>query len=236
MGIEQDYRAILVPTDAFKPLTAIVRYKEFGHKKKLFKGECIRTKARSVDDPYFYYIDEGQIVSLFENESGEGTPVLWRNAGNAFSAECFDFASIGRYQARFVAKQNTVLFAFSQKQLYDLMRDDPELFYEFVYVCHMSFAQMAHRLSNTGSQSAVKRLSMWLQKLCVAHDPEPDGSYVIPCTLTLQGLSELLLIHITTCTKLVARLEAEGVIERSRTAIHVLDAERLAACGLEEGR
>ena len=172
MGIEQDYRAILVPTDAFKPLTAIVRYKEFGHKKKLFKGECIRTKARSVDDPYFYYIDEGQIVSLFENESGEGTPVLWRNAGNAFSAECFDFASIGRYQARFVAKQNTVLFAFSQKQLYDLMRDDPELFYEFVYVCHMSFAQMAHRLSNTGSQSAVKRLSMWLQKLCVAHDPE----------------------------------------------------------------
>ena len=59
---------------------------------------------------------------------------------------------------------------------------------------------------------------------------------MIPCTLTFQGLSELLLIHITTCTKLVAQLEAEGVIERSRTAIHVLDAERLAACGLEEGR
>lgn len=38
MGIEQDYRAILVPTDAFKPLTAIVRYKEFGHKKKAVQG------------------------------------------------------------------------------------------------------------------------------------------------------------------------------------------------------
>ena len=234
MGIEQDYRAILVPTDAFKPLKAIVRYKEFGHKKKLFKGECIRTKARSVDDPYFYYIDEGQIVSLFENESGEGTPVLWRNAGNAFSAECFDFASIGRYQARFVAKQNTVLFAFTQRQLYELSQDDPELFYEFINVCHMSFAQMGHRISNTGCQSSTKRMIMWLQKLCATQECDEHGVYDIECKLTLQQLSELLSIHITTCTKIVAALENEGVIERTRTRIRIFDAQRLAQYGLED--
>ena len=232
MATAQDYRSILMPNEPFRRLK-IERYKDRGHKKKLFKGESIHIGARTVDDPYYYYIDEGQIVSMFENESGEGTPVFWRNEGNAFSAECFDFASIGRYRAKFVATRNTVLFSFSQRQLYDFMHDDPELFYEFVYVCHMSFAQMAHRLSNTGSQSAAKRLAMWLQKLCTTTEELPDGTYDIPCTLTLQQLSEVLLIHITTCTKLIAQFEADGVIRRSRTHIKVLDYTRLEAYGSE---
>lgn len=235
MATEQDYRSILIPTEPFHQLK-IARYKDQGHKKKLFKGESVRIGARTADDPYYYYIDEGQITLYFGNESGEGMPVLWRHEGNAFPAECFDFASIGRYQAQFTAIRNTVLFSFSQRQLYEFMQSDPDIFYEYVYVCHMSFAQMAHRLSNTGSQSAVKRMAMWLQKLCAAHEPRPDGTYDIPCGLTLQQLSDLLLIHITTCTKIVAMLETDGVIERSRTSIRVLDVRRLEAYGAEEGR
>ncbi len=146
-------------------------------------------------------------------------PLYWRNAGNAFSAEYNDYASIGRYKARFIAAQNTVLFAFTQRQLYELSQDDPELFYEFINVCHMSFAQMGHRISNTGYQSSTKRMIMWLQKLCATQECDEHGVYDIECKLTLQQLSELLSIHITTCTKIVAALENEGVIERTRTRI-----------------
>lgn len=234
VATEQDYRAILIPTEKFHRLR-IADYKQRGHKKKLFKGESVTKGAHTIDDPYYYYIDEGRIVSMFENESGAGTPIFWRNEGSAFSAECFDFASIGRYRARFTATQNTVLFAFSQRQLYEFMQEDPEIFYEFVYVCHVSFAQMAHRLSNTGSQSAVKRIVMWLQKLCAASTPLPDGTYDIPCDLTLQQLSDLLLIHITTCTKIIAMLESDGVIKRTRKGIQVFDAKRLESYGLDEG-
>ena len=131
-------------------------------------------------------------MATFEQESGEVAPLYWRNAGNAFSAEYNDYASIGRYKARFIAAQNTVLFAFTQLQLYELSQDDPELFYEFISV------------------------------------------YDIECKLTLQQLSELLSIHITTCTKIVAALENEGVIERTRTRIRIFDAQRLAQYGLED--
>ena len=235
MATNQDYRSILIPNEPFRRLK-IAAYKDQGHKKKLFKGESIHIGARSPDDPYFYYIDEGQIVCMFERESGEGTPIYWRNEGNAFSAECFDFASIGRYEARFVATKNTVLFSFTMKQLYDFMHEDPELFYEFVYVCHMSFAQMGHRLSNTGSQSAVERVAMWLQKLCAVSEPRADGTYDIPCPMTLQQLSQLLLLHITTCTKIIAMLEADGVIKRTRDRIEVFDVEKLGTYGLEAGK
>ena len=136
MATEQDYRSILIPTQPFRRLK-IAEYKELGRKKKLFKGEYIRTSAKTIDDPYYFYIDEGQIAATFEQESGGGMPLYWRNAGNAFSAEYNDYASIGRYKARFVATQNTVLFAFTQRQLYELAQQDPDLFYEFIDVCHL---------------------------------------------------------------------------------------------------
>ncbi|MBU5405749.1 helix-turn-helix domain-containing protein [Paraeggerthella hongkongensis] len=233
MATEQDYRSILIPTQPFRRLK-IAEYKELGRKKKLFKGEYIRTSAKTIDDPYYFYIDEGQIAATFEQESGGGMPLYWRNAGNAFSAEYNDYASIGRYKARFVATQNTVLFAFTQRQLYELAQQDPDLFYEFIDVCHLSFAQMGHRISNTGYQSSTKRMIMWLQKLCATQKPEPDGTFDIECNLTLNQLSELLAIHITTCTKLIAALESEGVLKRTRSRIRVYDAEKLARYGLED--
>ena len=202
MATEQEYRSILIPNQPFRRLK-IADYISQGKKKKLFKGEYIRTSAKTIDDLYYYYIDEGQIVATFEQESGEVAPLYWRNAGNAFSAEYNDYASIGRYKARFIAAQNTVLFAFTQRQLYELSQDDPELFYEFINVCHMSFAQMGHRISNTGYQSSTKRMIMWLQKLCATQECDEHGVYDIECKLTLQQLSELLSIHITTCTKIV---------------------------------
>ncbi len=232
MATEQDYRAILIPTEPFRQLK-IASYIDRGRKKKLFKGEFIHTNAATVDDPDDYYIDEGEIATMFANESGEGTPVAWRSAGNAFSAEYNGFASIGRYRTRFVAVKNSVVFSFTQRQLYEFAQEDPDIFYEYVYTCHMHFAQMAHRLSNTGYQSSMKRLVMWLQKLCAVHTPNVDGSYTIPCSMTLQRISELLFLHITTLTKLIAVLEADGVITRTRSQIEVHDVARLESYGVD---
>lgn len=86
MATEQEYRSILIPNQPFRRLK-IADYISQGKKKKLFKGEYIRTSAKTIDDLYYYYIDEGQIVATFEQESGEVAPLYWRNAGNAFSAE-----------------------------------------------------------------------------------------------------------------------------------------------------
>ena len=235
MATEADYRATLIPTESFGPMR-IARYKDEGRKKKLFKGEAITWSARTIDDPYYYYIDEGQIVCALSDESGNDVPVMWRNAGNALSAEYDGFASIGRYQAHLVATKNSVLSAFSQRQLYELAQRDPDVFYEFIRMCHANFAQNARRLSNTGIQSSSKRLVMWLQKLCAVHQPNKRRTYAIPCTMTLQQLSQLLFIHISTCTKLIAALEKDGVIRRTRTTIYVYGTARLEAYGLDDHR
>ena len=73
MATEQEYRSILIPNQPFRRLK-IADYISQGKKKKLFKGEYIRTSAKTIDDLYYYYIDEGQIVAAFEQESGASSP------------------------------------------------------------------------------------------------------------------------------------------------------------------
>lgn len=220
MATQQDYDAILMPDRPFRQLK-IARYIDRAKKKKLFKGEMLRQKTNGPDDLYYYYIDEGRIRITFMQESGEGVFVYQRNAGNAFMCEYNGLASIGDYAARFTAVKNTVLYAFTQDQLYDLIREDKDVFFELIYVYHMSFAQFGHRISGTGNQSAIARFTMWADKLCATRTPTDDGIYIIPCTLTIKTLSQLLMVHVTTCNKLILSLEGRGIVQRSRTELRI---------------
>lgn len=233
MASEQDYRAILMFNEPFHQLL-FEKYLDRAKKKKLFKGEEIRFKTRTIDDAYFYYVEEGQIALKFTDEKGGGVVLFYRNPGNAFSAECYDYASIGRYGAKFIATKNSVVYCLSQRELYQLAMEDPQVFYEFINVCHMAFAQMGHRLAGSGMLPAVERATMWLQKLCAITPPNPDGTYSIECSLTLEQLSRHLFIHITTCTKIIAKLEEDGVIKRTRHRIEVFKPDALARYSLED--
>ena len=233
MTTTRDYDAILIPTLPFKQLR-FERYIDQARKRKLFKGEYIDLSCTDKDQLYFYYIQEGQVKCCFENEDGAQIVLYYRNAGNAFQAEYHRFASIGQNRMKFVATQNTIAFAFTQQQLFDLVRDDFELFDELLYTVHMSFAQIGHRIGNTGIQSSSKRILTWLTKLCEVRQPDDDSIYRIECNLTLQALSDILLVHITTCSKLMTALETQGVVERTKSQLLVKDYEKLRAYSNEE--
>ena len=148
-------------------------------------------------------------------------------------AQYNDYAALGPYEARIIADENSVLFIFTQRDLFELTQKDPDIFYEFVNASHMSIAQMGHRLSLITNQRTITRVTMWLLKLCALTEPKKDGSCVIPCDMTLSQLADYLSIHITTCTKLLATLEDEGIIRRTRSNITVLGPKRLETFGWE---
>lgn len=235
-GVDQETRkdklSILIPTQPFHRLK-IGEYKEFGRKKKLFKGESLFINARTIDDLYYVYVDEGCVSMVFEQESNLRVAVTTRVAGNALMGQYNEYAQLGPYDAKMVAEENSVVYIFSQRDLLNLIQKDPDLFYEYVNVAHMSISQMAHRLSLITNQRAITRLTMWLLKLCSLAEPEEDGSCVIPCDMTLSQLADYLSIHITTCTKLIASLEEDGIIKRTRFSITVLDPKRLESIGWE---
>ena len=233
MTTTENYDAILIPTLPFKRLR-FEDYIEQARKRKLFKGEYIDLSCMNDDDRYFYYIQKGQVKCCFENEDGQRIVLYYRNEGNAFQAEYHRFASIGENRMKFIATKDTVVFAFTLKQLFDIVREDFELFDELMYVVHMSFAQIGHRVGTAGTHSSSKRILTWLTKLCEVREPRADGTYEIECNLTLQALSDILLIHIATCSKLVSALELQGVIRRSKTHIYIEDYAKLLSYQNEE--
>jgi CRP/FNR family cyclic AMP-dependent transcriptional regulator len=129
---------------------------------------------------------------------------------------------------RYVATKDTVVFGFTQQQLFDFIQEDPELLYEFILVCHMAFGQMGHRISNAGVSSSMQRLIIWLKKLCAVNSADENGVHTIKATITVQQLAEILFIHPTTCSRLLTTLEADGVIHRTSTQITVFDVSRLS--------
>ncbi len=233
MTTTQDYDAILIPTLPFKKLK-FGDYIDQARKRKLFKGEYIDLACADKDDRYFYYIEKGQMKCCFENEDGMQIVLYYRNEGNAFQSEYRRFASIGQNRMKFIATKDTVVFAFTQRQLFDIVRDDFELFDELLYVVHMSFAQIGHRIGTSGIHSSSKRILTWLTKLCEVREPDERGVYDIECNLTLQALSDILLVHITTCSKLMTALETQGVVERTKNHLLVKDYEKLLAYCNEE--
>lgn len=223
---ERDYQSILIPTLSFGPLK-IAEKLAYGQQEKLFKGEALNRKVITPDDPYYFYIEQGQICLYNRRETGEGTAIFWRNQGDAFSTEYGGFASIGKYPAQFIATKNTVLYGFSQRQLLAFAEADPEYFFEFVRVCHMTFAQIGHRVANVAHQAPDIRYAMWLQKLCTATNPNPDGSYSIPCNMTIRQLAELFMMHETTCTRLIAEFELHDLAYRRKRELYVPSVARL---------
>jgi len=222
----EDYTAVLIPTMPFKRLK-IGDYTHRAEKYKLFKGEHIASAANDANDLYYYYVEKGQLRCLYTKINGEPVTQFYRNEGNAFSVEYQGISSLGHYTMRYVATRDTVVCGFTQKQLYEIIAEDPEIFYEYILVCHMAFGQMGHRISDAAVPSAMERLIMWLRKLCIVHTPGSDGVYTIESNLTIQQLAELLFIHETTCSRLISTLETEHVIKRTRTRIWVLDYDRL---------
>ena len=222
----EDRTAVLVPTMPFHRLK-IAQYIDQAKKRKLFKDEYITAVADSIDDLYYFYVEKGLLRCIFTKITGEPVTLCYRHAGNAFSAEFNGVASIGDYKMRWIALADTIVFGFSQRQLFDIAKEDPEIFYEYILVCHMALGQMGHRISSIGVPSSMDRIVFWLVKLCAIHTPDENGIYTIPAIITNQQIAELLHMHVTTCSRLFNVLEANSIVSRRRNEIIVYDLEKL---------
>ncbi|MDR3136119.1 MAG: Crp/Fnr family transcriptional regulator [Coriobacteriales bacterium] len=226
MTSKEDFTAVLVPTMPYHKLK-IGQYIDQAKKRKLFKGEAVYASAEELADLYYFYVETGQLRCTFIKLDGEAATLFYRNAGNAFSVEYSGIASLYRFKMRFVATTDTVVFGFTQAQLYELCQRDPGIFFEFIFNCHMAFGQMGHRLADSSMPSAMQRLIFWLLKLCAIYEADEQGVHTIHANITIEQLAELLNIHVSTCSRLLTTLESEGHISRNRSIIKVFEAERL---------
>ncbi|MGE4273069.1 MAG: Crp/Fnr family transcriptional regulator [Desulfitobacterium sp.] len=183
-----------------------------------------------------YYILSGKLNVCFQRVDGSYLFIATREAGNVFQSEYCGFASIAGDRLKFVAIENSVLVSFSKKQLFDLMEEDRQLMDDFLYVVHMFYATLCHRLMNTASLSSSQRFLTWLDKLCKTNTPDQNGHYIIQCDLTQQQIADLLFIHLTTCNRLITGLEKEKILRKTKSHIYVYDYKKVNEYLLDENK
>ena len=230
---ETEADAVLIPGRPFRQLV-FGEYLDRGTQLRLFEGECIDTVCRRGSDPYLYYVVSGSLTALYLHDDGTVLPFYKRNAGNAFQGEFAGIASMGQAHLKFKANVNSVVVSFTYDQVYEMVKEDPRVFEDLVYVTHMCFGQFGHRLDNTGNQSSSRRVLVWLKKLMSVEEPGHDGVFRIECDMTMQELSDLLLIHVTTCSRIFSALKAKGIVDRTKKYVVILDPATLEKLAEEE--
>lgn len=225
--------AVLIPGRPFRPLV-FGQYLDRGAEHRLFEGEIVDTVCRSGGDPYLYYVVSGCMEALYLHDDGSSLPLYKRSAGNAFQGEFAGIASMGHTHLAFKAIENSVVVGFTYDQTYELVRQDPQAFEDLIYVTHMCFGQFGHRLDGVSMQSSSRRMLSWLKKLVDVNKPDADGCYRIPCGMTMQDISDHLLIHVTTCSRIFGTLKARGVADRTRNYLLIHDPAALEALVAEE--
>jgi len=221
-----DFHSILMPSYPTKKL-CFSKYVHLGKEYKLFQGEFINNCCNQREDPYLYYIVSGKMQLCFERADGSILSIAQRETGNAFQAEYCGYASISDDKLKFIAQINSVLVSFSKQQIFELLKVDDQLLEDFLYIVHMTYATFAQRLMNTASLHSSQRLLAWLDKLCKTVDPDAQGHFTIRCNLTQKQIADLLFIHVTTCNKLIAGLEKEKIIEKTKSHICVYDSAKI---------
>jgi len=202
-------------------------YVHLGLTQKFFQGEIVAKCCKNEDDLYLYYIISGKMKVYYERNDHTQLELYHREQGNIFQTEYLNFASICTDRLRIVAVENTIVSAFTKKQLYELIQIDKSLFEEFLFCVHLTYATLAHRIINTAGLSSVEKILTWLNKMCSINEPDANGHYKLPCNLTQQEIADLLFVHVTTCNRLLNYLEKENLIKKTKNYIFVYDRAKL---------
>lgn len=221
-----NFNAILTTKQSSR-YSKFAEYAHLGLTLKFFKGESVAKSCRDDDDLYLYYVVSGGVRFCYQRGDESQVELYYREKGNIFQTEYKQFASICNDNLKVIAKENTIVSAFTKQQLYELVQQDRDLFEELLLVTHLTFGTLGHRIINTAYLSSGERILTWLTKLCTVNELDKQGYYKLPCELTQQQIADLLFIHVTTCNKLFTFLERSQLVKKTKKYIFVYDYQKL---------
>ncbi|QNL45699.1 Crp/Fnr family transcriptional regulator [Oscillibacter hominis] len=158
------------------------------------KGACVITRP---DRTTFRFLTMGEKITCFSNIITPYTEY----------SQSWDI----------MALENTVLVAFAKEQVYAFLKEDPVLSEEYMEFASTYHTVMQRRVLLTANLTSSQRVLTWLYGLCGGCCDRQTCE--IPCTLNQQEIADILLVHISTCNKIFAWLQENGVAAKTKSKL-----------------
>lgn len=205
----------------------VEQYLDQGKCLKIFQNERIPFDREAPEEPGVFYVQSG-LLKLSVHRPLSATGLDFCYYGDRTLLERRTAASLsGCGQMYIEACKNTIAYAFTQREFFELLRRDRALLKQYHQLHSAQLSLLFQRMELTACLDAEQRVAGWLMQLCCQSAPEEAGKYFIPCRLTQQEIADYLLIHVTTFNRVFSELKKESIVEKKRSGFLVHDFEKL---------
>lgn len=201
------------------PLT-LPRLEEYlpqGEELRLFEGE--KLDQSDIGRKFLLCVRRGRLACVINRPDKTTFRFLTMGEGTT----CF-FNTITPYTEYsqswdVVALENAVVVAFEKVQFLGFLQTDGELWQQYVDFSASYHTVMQRRTLLTANLTSSQRALTWLYGLCAGHYDQEVCD--IPCTLSQQEIADILILHISTCNKIFAWLQSNGVAEKQKSKLRI---------------
>lgn len=182
---------------------------------------------------HLYYVEKGAITREFENNNGANVVTLIRTPShkNPTSALVGVLILFDELESGLISNANFVTYTDCVCQKIPV---DP--FYREVYQDVAFYQDLLrstlheyHRLSMMYYTASLNnKMAVFAMDMLNHAEYKEDGSLIYQQPFTNKVMSEVLHVHPVTVSKMYQALEEEGIIERTRRTVSILDRDRLA--------
>ncbi|MBU5627034.1 Crp/Fnr family transcriptional regulator [Oscillibacter sp. MSJ-2] len=203
------------------------QYLDQGKCLKIFQNERISFDREASQEPGVFYVQTG-LLKLSVHRPLSATGLDFCYYGERTILERRTAASLSGCGRMYIeACENTIAYAFSQREFFELLGKDRALLEQYHQLYAAQLSLLFRRMELTACLDAEQRVVGWLIQLCRQSTPDGEGGCFIPCRLTQQEIADYLLIHVTTFNRVFSELKKESIVEKKRSGFLVHDVERL---------
>ncbi|MBO8138070.1 MAG: Crp/Fnr family transcriptional regulator, partial [Desulfotomaculum sp.] len=188
------------------------------------KGETIFWEGDPGDAFYFLYSGKVKTLKLFP--TGQEIIICTLGPGDVF-AEVTLLKKDQTYPVTAVALENSEVGFIRNKDLEELLRENPDLALELIRQLNNKLIDAHHRISSMSVTDVFTRTITIIKKLSDSFGRETDKGIEVGLKLSRQDMANLVGTTRETISRVLSKLKNQGIIELNKQQIIIKDMDAL---------
>lgn len=197
-----------------------VVYREFE------KGDYIIQQGEKID--FLYYLEEGSCYRTTTTEKGNEIIYGIKESLDSFVHSLLGVLILygdGVSPYHFIAKTKCSCYKIPKETFFEYVKDRPDILTQLIHMAIWEIMQVTDFFQTRQEGKTANRLC----KLLLENAQNKNGMLIVKKDYNNIKISQYLGVHEVTVSRILRALKNEGIIDKNKDGIQILDEEKLAA-------